>query len=100
VAVIDQNLSFGAGGVLHGELAAALYGQADAPPVLASFIGGLGGRDIPPEEFYEIARTIRDAAARGETPSPRLLYTESELRETRKLQAIARVERAELGGEA
>jgi pyruvate ferredoxin oxidoreductase alpha subunit len=99
VAVIDQNLSFGAGGVLYGELAAALYGQTDAPPVLASFIGGLGGRDIPPEEFYEIARVIRDAAAKGKTPPPRLLYTEDELRETRKLQAIARVERAELGGE-
>ena len=55
---------------------------------------------LEPEEFYEIARTIRGAAARGETPSPRLLYTESELRETRKLQVIARVERAELGGEA
>ena len=96
VAVIDQNLSFGAGGVLHGEIAAALYDLADAPPVLASFIGGLGGRDIPPEEFYEIARVIRAAAERGETPAPRLLYTESELRETRKLQAIARVERAAL----
>jgi pyruvate ferredoxin oxidoreductase alpha subunit len=100
VAVIDQNLSFGAGGVLHGELATALYGQPSAPPVLASFIGGLGGRDIPPEEFYEIARVLREAAASGETPPPRLLYTESELRETRKLQAIARVERAELGVES
>jgi pyruvate ferredoxin oxidoreductase alpha subunit len=100
VAVLDQNIAFGAGGVLHGELAAALYGQVDAPTVLASFIGGLGGRDIAPEEFYEIARVIRDAAARGETPPPRLLYTESELRETRKLQAIARVERAELRGES
>ena len=99
VAVIDQNLSIGAGGVLHGELAAALYRQSDAP-LLASFIGGLGGRDIPPEEFYEIARVIRDAAENGETPPPRLLYTETELRETRKLQAIARVERADLGGES
>ncbi len=100
VAVIDQNISFGAGGVLHGELAAALYGQPDVPPVLASFIGGLGGRDIPPEEFFQIAQVIRDAAEQGETPPPRLLYTETELRETRKLQAIARVERSDLGGEA
>jgi pyruvate ferredoxin oxidoreductase alpha subunit len=100
VAVIDQNLSFGAGGVLYGELAAALYGQPDAPKVLASFIGGLGGRDIPAEEFFEIARVIRDAVEKGETPPPRLLYTEDELRETRKLQAIARVERAGLGGES
>jgi len=43
VAVIDQNLSLGRGGVLYAELASALYGQPDAPPVLASFVGGLGG---------------------------------------------------------
>ena len=48
VAVIDQNLSMGFGGVLHSELVSALYGQTDAPPIVASFIGGLGGRDIPP----------------------------------------------------
>lgn len=97
VAVIDQNLSMGKGGVLHSELASALYGQADAPPVLASFIGGLGGRDITAEEFYEMARVVRDAATTGRTPLPRLLYTEDELLEIRKLQAVAHVEREELG---
>lgn len=100
VAVIDQNLSMGKGGVLHGELAAALYGQPDAPPILASFIGGLGGRDLPPEEFYAIAEVLREAARTGVTPPPRLLYTEHELRELRKLQAIALAERHDprLGG--
>lgn len=89
VAVLDQNLSMGKGGVLHAELASALYGQTDAPPVLASFIGGLGGRDIAPEEFYEIAAVVRRACAEGVTPPPRLLYTADELREMRKLQALA-----------
>ncbi len=97
VAVIDQNLSVGAGGVLHTEVAAALYGQSDAPPVLASFVGGLGGRDIAPEEFFQMAQVIRQAAETGEALPPRLLYTETELRETRKLQAIARAERLDLG---
>jgi pyruvate ferredoxin oxidoreductase alpha subunit len=96
-AVIDQNLSVGKGGILHAELASALYGAADAPPILASFVGGLGGRDIAPEELFEIARVLRAASERGETPPPRLLFTADELRETRKLQAIARVERHELG---
>jgi pyruvate ferredoxin oxidoreductase alpha subunit len=99
VAVIDQNISMGKGGVLHCELASALYGRAGAPPILASFIGGLGGRDIRPQEFYEMAKVLRDAAERGETPAPRLLYTETELRQVRKLQAVARVERQELGRE-
>ncbi len=97
VAVIDQNLSTGQGGVLHGEVAAALYGHADVPPVLASFVGGLGGRDISPEELFEIARVTARAGQTGETPPPRLLYSEAELREMRKLQAVAHVERAELG---
>jgi pyruvate ferredoxin oxidoreductase alpha subunit len=54
VAVIDQNLSPGKGGILQAELASVLYGMAGAPPVLASFVGGLGGRDISSEEFFEI----------------------------------------------
>jgi pyruvate ferredoxin oxidoreductase alpha subunit len=96
LAVIDQNLSPGQGGVLATELAAALYGRPGAP-LLASFIGGLGGRDIPPEELFEIARVTEAAAERGETPPPRLLYTEAELRELRKLQTIAAVERDRRG---
>lgn len=97
VAVIDQNLSLGKGGVLAAELASALYGIPNGPCIV-SFIGGLGGRDIAPEEFYEIAKIARCAADTGVVPPPRLLYTASELREMRKLQAIAAAERHELGG--
>ncbi len=93
VAVIDQNLSMGKGGVLHAELASALYGRPDAPQVLVSFIGGLGGRDIAPEEFYEMALVTAEAAKEGTFPPPRLLYTAAELRDVRKLQMIAHVER-------
>ncbi len=94
VAVVDQNLSMGSGGVLHGELAATLYGTP-SPPRLLSFVGGLGGREIAPEEFAEMACATREAARTGRVPEPRLLYTEEELREVRKLQAIAQVERHE-----
>jgi len=96
VAVIDQNISMGMGGVLHAELAGALYGHPHAPPQLLSFIGGLGGRDISLEEFFEMADVTRSAVAMKQTPPPRLLYTEQELREMRKLQAVASVERDEL----
>jgi pyruvate ferredoxin oxidoreductase alpha subunit len=98
VAVIDQDLSMGQGGVLYSELLSALYGHKDAPPIVASFIGGLGGRDITAEEFYEIARQLEQAVATGVAPAPRLLFTATELRQFRKLQAIAVVERNELGG--
>jgi pyruvate ferredoxin oxidoreductase alpha subunit len=99
VAVIDQNLAMGLGGVLHAELAHALYGQPGAP-VLASFVGGLGGRDITPEEFCEMAAIARRAGMSGVAPPPRLLYTESELREVRKLQAVANAERHGIGGQS
>lgn len=96
IAVIDQNLSPGLGGVLRGELAAALYGRENAP-VIAGFVGGLGGRDIAAEELYEIAEVTREAADRRESPPTRLLYTRDELRELRKLQTLAGAERNSLG---
>jgi pyruvate ferredoxin oxidoreductase alpha subunit len=99
VAVVDQNLSFGKSGVLATELASALYGMKDAP-LIKSFIGGLGGRDISAAEFYAMARETRAAADRGEPGAPRLLYDSGELREVRKLQAVAAAERRGLGSGA
>ena len=96
VAVIDQNISMGMGGVLHSEFATALYGMKDAPAVLASFIGGLGGRDISQQEFFEMINEIKQASDKGESPAPRLLYTQNELTEMRKLQAIAHAEHADI----
>jgi pyruvate ferredoxin oxidoreductase alpha subunit len=89
VAVVDQNLAPGLGGVIHTELAAHLYGHSGDKPVLVSFIGGLGGRDIEQEEFFEMAQITQQAADDGHPPPPRLLYTSSELREIKKMQTIA-----------
>ena len=99
VAVIDQNISMGMGGVLHSELSSALYGQKQAPQIIASYIGGLGGRDISIEEFFEMASEVSAAVKENKLLKPRLLYTETELREVRKLQAVAHVERQALHGE-
>lgn len=99
VAVIDQDISMGSGGVLFTELAAALYGHAGARPILGSFVGGLGGRDIRAEDFFEIARQMEGAIETGIAPQPRLLYTSAELRQVKKLQAIASMERDALGGD-
>ena len=96
VAVIDQNISMGMGGILHSELSTALYGMKDAPGVLASFIGGLGGRDISQQEFFEMINELKLACDKGGILPPRLLYTKNELTEIRKLQAIAHAEHAEI----
>jgi len=54
VAVVDRNISYGYHGIFYQEVKAALYGQKGAPP-LFGYITGLGGRDITPESFKEIA---------------------------------------------
>jgi pyruvate ferredoxin oxidoreductase alpha subunit len=95
VAVVDQNLSMGKGGILLSELTSVLHGYSNMPPILASFIGGLGGRDIAPEEFFEMIRALQKAVEEGKPPPARLLFTANELREVRKLQAIAHTERQE-----
>jgi pyruvate ferredoxin oxidoreductase alpha subunit len=89
VAVIDQDLSLGSGGILHCELASALYGAAGAPAVLTSYVGGLGGRDIDFGELKAMFEETRAGVDCGKTPSPRLLYTRRELHEMRQLQLIA-----------
>lgn len=96
VAVIDQNLSMGKGGVLHAELTSVLYGVKDAPAIVASFIGGLGGRDISQAEFFQMAEILGKAVKTGITPPPKLLYSEQEYKELKKLRVIAQVERQEL----
>jgi pyruvate ferredoxin oxidoreductase alpha subunit len=95
VAVIDQNLSMGMGGILHAELCGALHGRPDAPNVVASFVGGLGGRDIVEGEFRAMFEATRDAVRTGRVPDPRLLFTADELRAVRNLQGIAHHERTE-----
>lgn len=79
VAVIDQNLSPGKGGILFAEIASALQGKV-APP-LCSFVGGLGGRRFRSEEFDQILAALREAEASGGSALPHLLYSEGEYRQ-------------------
>ncbi len=89
VAVIDQNISPGKGGILHGEIVSALFGHGDLPSIVTSFIGGLGGRDIAFEEFREMVTVTQRAVKEKKMPPPRLLYTKKELEEVRRLQSVA-----------
>jgi pyruvate ferredoxin oxidoreductase alpha subunit len=77
VAVIDQNLSVGFGGITYGEIASALYAEEKRPPIL-SFVGALGGKDISTVEFDQIAEDMQNAHATGVVPPPRLLYTSAD----------------------
>lgn len=90
VAVIDQNISVGKGGILFSEIASALYGLNDRPPVLLSFIGGLGGRRFRPGEFDGMLATMEKPSETGaEMARPHLLFTAQECREVGRFFAIA-----------
>jgi len=54
LVVMDRALSTGGvGGPVCSEIRAALYQQSKRPKVM-SFIAGLGGRDMPPEQFEDM----------------------------------------------
>jgi pyruvate ferredoxin oxidoreductase alpha subunit len=62
LVVLDRCLSFGGpGGPVASEVRSALYDQANRPKVI-SLIGGLGGRDVTPQNFeYMVNRGIEIA---------------------------------------
>jgi len=55
IAVVDRNISYGHHGIFYQEVKSALYGMKNAPPVFG-YIAGLGGRDITPKDFGDVAR--------------------------------------------
>jgi pyruvate/2-oxoacid:ferredoxin oxidoreductase alpha subunit len=62
VAVVDRNISYGHHGIFYQEVKSALYGRDHAMPVFG-YITGLGGRDITPEMYKDIARDALSKAA-------------------------------------
>jgi pyruvate ferredoxin oxidoreductase alpha subunit len=88
VAIIDQNLAPGLGGITYQEIAAALYHEQARPPLLSA-IGGLGGKDISDAEFDVILQDMQHAASGERVTGPRLLYTSAEQARMRTLLKIA-----------
>ncbi len=89
VAVLDQNLAPGLGGILFQELTASLYHEPDRPRAMCSFIGGLGGKDISEGEFAQVFAMTAEAGDRGRGIGPVLLYTQAERGEMEQLQYLA-----------
>lgn len=87
VAVIDQNLSIGKGGILHSEIA-SVFAARSAPPLL-SYIAGLGGRRFRAGELERVFYALQHAADHGAAPEPQLLYSSEELEQMRGMLRIA-----------
>jgi pyruvate/2-oxoacid:ferredoxin oxidoreductase alpha subunit len=62
IAVIDRNISFGAGGIFAQEIRAALCNQKPHPKVFG-YVAGLGGRDITPDTLVEIYNHTKNNSA-------------------------------------
>jgi pyruvate ferredoxin oxidoreductase alpha subunit/oxalate oxidoreductase subunit alpha len=72
VGIVETNSSFGiarAGGILAPEVCGSLY---DLPqrPLIASFMGGLGGEPITLKEFDFIAEKLKKIAESGKIEKP------------------------------
>jgi pyruvate ferredoxin oxidoreductase alpha subunit len=85
VAVIDQNLSPGMGGITYPEIVTAMYDQKDRPQKILSVIGGLGGKDIKEEDFLTLVHRLQDPNSKG----PVYLYDENDARQFEQLKKIA-----------
>lgn len=89
VAVIDQNLSPGMGGILFPEIVASLYSRIDRPEKFLSVIGGLGGKDILKEDFFSIVEHLRS----DKTEGPLFLYNDDDLKQFKQVSQIALAEK-------
>ncbi len=69
VAVIDRNISYGAGGIFFQEIKSALYNEKNRPPIFG-YITGLGGRDVTPEIISEII----EYTEKNEMPEENILW--------------------------
>ena len=65
LVVLDRNYAPGAGGALHQELRAALYGTVPAPRI-HGILAGVGGVNVPPEKIMEYVRRARSGEATAE----------------------------------
>ncbi|MGV7222235.1 MAG: pyruvate synthase [Nitrospinales bacterium] len=87
VAVIDQNIAPGMGGITYPEIVTSLYSLEDRPDKILSVIGGLGGKGMGDEDFLAIIEHMD----KPDMHSPLHLYDEADLSGFSRLQQIARI---------
>ena len=69
IAVLDRAISYGmGGGPVFSEVKASLYNLTQRP-YIKNFVAGLGGRDIPIENFIEMVDRAEFSAANGLPPT-------------------------------
>ncbi|MFN3995301.1 MAG: transketolase C-terminal domain-containing protein [bacterium] len=68
IGVFDRNMSPGLGGMIATELKFSLY-ELDKRPVIQSYIGGLGGKDVKVSDFEKIFVELDNMVKGKDSPS-------------------------------
>ncbi|WP_169977797.1 pyruvate synthase [Tautonia rosea] len=89
VAVLDQDLAPGLGGILFQEVAAVLARCPVRPSILRSFVGGLGGKEISRAEFDHVLQVTEQAGPNEGPVGPVLLMTAREAEQVGQRLRIA-----------
>ncbi|MDI7268683.1 MAG: pyruvate ferredoxin oxidoreductase [Myxococcota bacterium] len=73
LAVVDRAISYGGPmGPVASEIKAALYADAHRP-LVTEFVAGLGGRDVPFDDFERMIDETAAALRGGKPPAPRIV---------------------------
>jgi pyruvate/2-oxoacid:ferredoxin oxidoreductase alpha subunit len=90
VAVFDQNLAPGSGGILYPEVVSALYHERRRPSAILPVIGGLGGTQMTPREMESIFEEMRASRDGGARPKTIHMFREDELEKVNRALATAK----------
>lgn len=93
VAVFDQNLAPGLGGIFYPEIAGSLYHVKGRPDAILPVVGGLGGKQITAKEMASVFEEMMAIDREGKTPAPMFLMRDDELARVKKAVAVAEGER-------
>jgi pyruvate ferredoxin oxidoreductase alpha subunit len=89
VAVLDQNIAPGAGGIIYPEIAASLYHEWDRPECILPVVGGLGGKQLTMDEMEAIFLELKSAYRSGNKPKPMFLMREDEMKSVKQSLSVA-----------
>ena len=89
VAVFDQNLSPGAGGIFYPEVAGSLYHVKGRPEAILPVVGGLGGKQLTTKEMTGIFEEMQALVREGRSPSPMYLMRDDELAKAKRAVTVA-----------
>lgn len=84
VAVFDQNIAPGSGGVIYPEVVSALYHHNDRPESIYPVIGGLGGKQITIGEMEMIFEMMKGSGAPQTPVHPMYMMREDEIEAVRR----------------